>query len=84
MPTYIRELLKQLHNEYSVDYYHELDMEHVICDCLILNGFCIKIDRLDIDVLPPEDMAVLVNSVRDMYITLNNKWKELGHEGYPV
>lgn len=83
-PTYIKQLFTMLEDEYSVDYYQELDMEYVIFDCFILNGFCIKIDRLPVDDLSKEDMSILVNSVRDLYITLNNKWRELGHEGYPV
>ena len=84
MPTYARELYDLLVAEYSVRYYEERAGEYTYCDCFILNGFCIKIDRLDIDELSPADMTILMNSVRDLYTVLVEKWEELGHDSLSV
>lgn len=83
-PSYITELYNALNNEYAVQYYEEYDGEYTMCDCFILNGFCIKIDRLPVKELSKEDMNILLNSIRDIYIILVEKWKELGHEDNPV
>lgn len=74
MPTYVKDLYKKLLTEYSVKYYEERTGEYTYCDCFILNGFCIKIDRLDIDILSQEDMCILTNSIRDIYNILRKDY----------
>lgn len=83
-PKYVTDLYELLNDDYNVQYFEEYDGEYTVCDCFILNGFCIKIDRLPVKELSHEDMHILLNSIRDIYIILVEKWKELGHENNPV
>ena len=79
MIPYLEELYEKLSAEYSVTYYTELSGEHVLHDCFILNGFCIKLDRLDVDTLSSEDMVILLNAIHDTYKMLIKEWEALGH-----
>lgn len=78
MPQYIRDLWNLLEQEFTVRYYEERVGDTLYLDCLILNGFCIKIDRLPVDKLSAKNMNILVNSVRDIYVVLNQEMEKLG------
>lgn len=79
MIPYTKQLYEVLSAEYSVEYYTELDGEHVLHDCFVLNGFCIKIDRVNLtEELPPDQLNILLSSIRDLHTVLISKAEEMG------
>ncbi|MDD5417140.1 MAG: hypothetical protein PHU12_04155 [Candidatus Aenigmarchaeota archaeon] len=79
VPEYIKQLISALSEHYLVEYYIE-QWDTTVFDCFILNGFCIKINRMSEiqHTISQSNLRILINAIQDIYTVLIEQAKELG------